>query len=191
MNQLAEAIASYLDRAWSSLAPRLRGRSDGGYSPATVLPTPAAARDWFEEFEKDPTWERLVQTCAHILSEEGQDTYALAALRYLDRTPMRAGLVNDPTTYPWSSCAAYALGTPNRVLTLHPSYLVLSPYAKVRQRQYCTLLAPSEDPRADARDPRWSTQRAVGSPTFMAPYVPRRGRRRIGTMPSQNQEVRP
>ena len=38
---------------------------------------------------------------------------------------------------------------------------------------------------------RWSTQRAVGSPTFVAPYVPRRGRRRIGTMPSQNQEVRP
>jgi hypothetical protein len=37
---------------------------------------------------------------------------------------------------------------------------------------------------------RWSTQRAVGSPAFMAPYVPGRGRRRIGTMPSQNHEVR-
>jgi REP element-mobilizing transposase RayT len=30
-----------------------------------------------------------------------------------------------------------------------------------------------------------------GSPAFMAPYVPRRGRRRIGPMPTQNQEVRP
>ncbi len=38
---------------------------------------------------------------------------------------------------------------------------------------------------------RWSTQRAVGSPAFMALYVPRRDRRRIGIMPSQNQEVRP
>ena len=119
------------------------------------------------------------------------DTYALAALRYLDRNPVRAGLVTDPTTYPWSSCAAYALGTPNRVITFHPSYLALSPYAKVRQRQYRTLLAPSADPRADARDARWTTQRAVGSPAFMAPYVPRRGRRRIETMPSQNQEVKP
>jgi hypothetical protein len=36
----------------------------------------------------------------------------------------------------------------------------------------------------------WSTQRAVGSPAFVAPYVPRRGRRRIGTMPSQNHEAR-
>ncbi|HLA80522.1 MAG TPA: hypothetical protein VJP78_02670, partial [Thermoleophilia bacterium] len=60
-------------------------------------------------------WERRYRSC---LVEE--DTYALAALRYLDRNPVRAGLVNDPMTYPWSSCAAYALGTPNRVLTLHP-----------------------------------------------------------------------
>ena len=70
------------------------------------------------------------------------------------------------------------------------AYLGLSRSAKVRQRQYRTLLAPNEDPRADARDPHWSTQRAVGSPAFMAPCVPRRGRRRIGFMPSQNQEVR-
>lgn len=34
----------------------------------------------------------------------------------------------------------------NYVNTLHPSYLALSPYAKVR-RQYRTLLAPSEAPR--------------------------------------------
>ena len=116
----------------------------------------------------------------------------MAALRYLDRNTVRAGLVHDPTTYPWSSCAAYALGRPNRVVTVHPSYLALSPYAKVRQRQYRSLLAPRADPRADARDPRLSTQRAVESPAFMVPYVPRRrGRPRIGTMPSQNHEVKP
>lgn len=127
--------------------------------------------------------ERRSRSC---LVEE--DTSAVAALRSLDRNALRAGLVNDPTTYPRSSCAAYALGTPNRVITFHPSYLALSPYAKVRQRQYRTLLAPSADPQADAP---WTTQRAVGSPAFMAPYVPRRGRRRIETMPSQNQEVKP
>ena len=131
-------------------------------------------------------WERRYRSC---LVEE--DTYVLAALRYLDRNAVRAGLVTDPTTYQWSSCAAYALGTPNRVITLHPSYLALSPYAKVRQRQYRTLLAPSQDPQADARDARWTTQRAVGSPTFMAPYVSRRGRRRIGTRLTQDQEFKP
>ncbi len=129
-------------------------------------------------------WERRYRSC---LVEA--DPYALAALRYLDRNPVRAGLVNDPTTYEWSSRAAYALGTPHRVITFHPSYLALSPYAEVRQRQYRTLLAPSADPQADARDPRWTTQRAIGSPAFMARYVPRRGRRRLETMPSQNHEV--
>ena len=127
----------------------------------------------------------------HVVARCNNREFYLAALRYLDRNAVRAGLVKDPTTYPWSSCAAYALGTPNRVIAFHPSYLALSPYAKVRQRQYRTLLAPSEDPRADARDPRWTTQRAVGSPALMGPYVRRRGRRRIETMPSQNQEVNP
>jgi hypothetical protein len=131
-------------------------------------------------------WERRYRAC---LVEA--DPYALAALRYLDRNPVRAGLVDDPTTYEWSSCAAYALGTPNRVITFHPSYLALSPYAKVRLRQYRTLLAPSADPHADTHDPRWTTQRAIGSPAFMTPYVPRRGCRRIGPMPSQNHEVTP
>jgi putative transposase len=132
-------------------------------------------------------WERRYRAC---LIED--DPYALAALRYLDRNPVRAGLVADPPMYPWSSCAAYAFGTPNRVVAFHPSYLALSPYARVRQRQYRTLLAPSADPRADVRDPRWSTQRAVGSPSFMTPYLPRRrGRPRIATRPSQNQKVRP
>lgn len=115
----------------------------------------------------------------------------MAALRYLDRNAVRAGLVKDPTTYPWSRCAAYALGTSNPVITLHPRYLALRPYAKERQRQYRTLLAPTADPPAEARDARWTTQRAVGSPAFMASYVPRWGRRRMETLPLRNQEVSP
>jgi len=117
------------------------------------------------------------------------DLYALAALRYLDRNPVRAGLFEDPATYPWSSCAAYALGTPNPLITFHPSYLGLSPYPKIRQRQYRTFLAPSPDPTADARDPRWSTQRAVGTAAFVSRYTPRRGRRRIVSVPEQIQAL--
>ena len=49
-------------------------------------------------------WERRYRAC--VVED---DLYALAALRYLDRNPVRAGLVADPATYPWSSCAAYAL----------------------------------------------------------------------------------
>lgn len=116
-------------------------------------------------------WERRYHAC---LVEE--DTYALAALRYLDRNPVRAGVVEDPTAYAWSSCAAYAWGRTNPLVTWHPSYLALSAYPKVRQRHYRNLLASSTDPRADARDPRWTTRRAIGSPAFMARFIRRRGR---------------
>ena len=84
----------------------------------------------------------------------------LAALRYLDRNPIRAALVKDSTTYPWSGCAAYALGTPNPLIRFHPTNLTLSRCPKARQRHHRTLLAASEDPRADARDPRWTTEGA-------------------------------
>jgi len=130
-------------------------------------------------------WERRYSAC--LVEDEA---YVLAALRYLDRNAVRAGLVDEPAAYPWSSCAAYAVGAPNPLIAFHPSYLALSPYSKVRQRHYRTLLAPSNEPIADGRDPRWTTQRAVGSPAFMARYAPRRrGRPKSGAMPSQNQEL--
>jgi putative transposase len=108
-------------------------------------------------------WEQRYHAC--VVED---DTYALAALRYLDRNPVRAGLVQDPVTYPWSSCAAYTQGTADPLITLHPSYLALSAYPRVRQRKYRQLLQPGVDPLADGRDPRWTTTRAVGSPAFLA-----------------------
>jgi putative transposase len=130
-------------------------------------------------------WERRYRAC---LVED--DQYALAALRYLDRNPVRAGLGADPAAYPWSSCAAYALGTPNPLITFHPSYLGLSPYPAVRQRHYRALLAPSPDPKMDVRDPRWSTQRAVGTAAFVARHTPRQARRRIVPVPAHIQALR-
>ena len=98
----------------------------------------------------------------------------------------------DTPLDPLSSCAAYPLGTLKPLDTIQSSSLGLSPYAEIHSRQYRTFLAPSEDPWADARDPRGSTQRAMGNPAFMAPSVRRRrGRPKVGAMPSQNQQVRP
>ncbi len=130
-------------------------------------------------------WERRHWAC---LVED--DLYVLAALRYLDRNPVRAGLVEDPATYPWSSCATYACGTSNPLVTSHPSYLGLSPHPKVRQRHYRTLLLPSPDPRTDAQDPRWTTQRVVGSAAFLQRHLPPRARRKVVSVPPQIQAVR-
>jgi hypothetical protein len=50
-------------------------------------------------------------------------------------------------------------------------------------------LAMPRAPRPDARDPRWTTQRAVGSAGFVARYVPPRGRRKIIPVPPQIQAL--
>lgn len=41
------------------------------------------------------------------------EAYTVAALRYLDRNPVRAGFGEDPIAYPWSNCGAYACGLPH------------------------------------------------------------------------------
>ena len=50
---------------------------------------------------------------------------------------------------------------------------LLHPVLRVAMPQTPRLVAPSADLRADARDPRRTSQRAVGSPVFVARYVPR------------------
>jgi len=40
----------------------------------------------------------------------------------------------------------------NPMITFHPSFLALGPYAKVRQRHYRTMLTPGADAAADGRD---------------------------------------
>jgi putative transposase len=130
-------------------------------------------------------WERRYR--ASLVED---DLYALAALRYMDRNPVRAGLVEDPTRYEWSSCATYAKGTAKALVTFHPSYLALSRYARVRQKHYRAFLAPSADPKFDAKDPRWTMQRAVGSLEFLRRHLSSRGRRKSIPLPEGIRKLR-
>jgi len=129
-------------------------------------------------------WERRFRAC---LVED--DLYALAALRYMDRNPVRAGIVEDPATYAWSSCASYVLGAANRLIQFHPGYLGLSTYAKVRQRHYRAILAPSPEPHLDDRDSRWTSQRAVGRSEFLKRHHPSGRRQGIIPLPEQIRKV--
>ena len=106
------------------------------------------------------------------------DPYVLAALRYLDRNPVRAGIVEDPTAYPWSSCAAYSLGTENPLVTYHPTYLGLGDSSEARSRKYRDLVTTVTDLELEGRDPRWTESRAVGSSDFLARFAQRRARSR-------------
>ncbi len=70
---------------------------------------------------------------------------------------------------------SHALGPPSRLISFPPSYLALRPDPQVRQRQSRALFLACADPRRDARDPRWTTQRAVSSPAFLKRSSPHGG----------------
>jgi len=47
------------------------------------------------------------------------ENYLLTCHRYIELNPVRAGLVNHPLDYPWSSHAHYATGASNSLITRH------------------------------------------------------------------------
>jgi len=48
------------------------------------------------------------------------ERYLLAATRYVELNPVRAGMVADPEAYPWSSAAAHIAGIGNALVNVKP-----------------------------------------------------------------------
>ncbi|KAA6186928.1 transposase [Thiohalocapsa marina] len=66
------------------------------------------------------------------------DAYLLAACRYIELNPVRAGLVAGPDEYDWSSHAANALGNEDELVQPHAVYRQLGRSAKARRDAYRT-----------------------------------------------------
>jgi len=65
-------------------------------------------------------WEGRFRSC---LTQE--ETYLLACHRHIELNPVRAGMVEHPAEYRWSSCCANAQGEADALLSPHPLYLAL------------------------------------------------------------------
>jgi putative transposase len=62
--------------------------------------------------------------------------YLLACMRYIEMNPVRAGMVDHPAKYRWSSYAANALGVSNAILYQHEEYIGLGVSTVHRQKVY-------------------------------------------------------
>jgi putative transposase len=82
---------------------------------------------------------------ASIVQEEG---YLLTCYRYIELNPVRAGMVEEPREYRWSSYRANALGEANPMLSHHEVYRALGRNASQRQAAYRDLVATQLDPDA-------------------------------------------
>ncbi len=76
------------------------------------------------------------------------ETHLLNCQRYIELNPLRAGLVEDPAHYRWTSYRHYGLGQPNAQLTPHAVYLALGRNDKERQTAYCGLIRAQLDQEA-------------------------------------------
>lgn len=96
------------------------------------------------------------------------ERYLLACLRYIELNPVRAGLVELPQHYRWSSCAHHVGMTVDPLITDHALVWALgnTPYA--RQSAYRALLEEPL-PASDVDSLRAATNRgrALGSTEFL------------------------
>jgi putative transposase len=56
----------------------------------------------FQNDNRGHVWEERYYSCSL------DDAHFVHAMRYVDRNPVRAGLVTDPVNYPWSSARAHS-----------------------------------------------------------------------------------
>jgi len=73
------------------------------------------------------------------------DAFLLPVCRYVEMNPVRAGLVEMPSAYDWSSHPANALGTDDPLVSPHATYLALASDAATRQAVYAEGFAAPQD----------------------------------------------
>ncbi len=73
------------------------------------------------------------------------DAYLLTCQRYIELNPVRAGMVDEPAHYRWSSYRSNALGQADPLLTPHTLYLSLDAKQDRRETSYRALFANEID----------------------------------------------
>jgi putative transposase len=68
------------------------------------------------------------------------DIYLLDCGRYIERNPVRAAIVRDPSQYKWSSYNFYINGRPDDLVTVDPMYLTLADDENDRRKIYSQYL---------------------------------------------------
>jgi len=90
-------------------------------------------------------WESRYRSCL-----VQQDTYLMACYRYIELNPVRAGIVQNPSRYQWSSYRHNGLGKTSELLSPHQLYLDLGRTDSERRAGYLSLFA--DELRAELLD---------------------------------------
>ncbi|WP_165075057.1 REP-associated tyrosine transposase [Paludisphaera rhizosphaerae] len=117
-------------------------RPEEGVSISRVLQSLTVTHTW--------RYHRRRRTSGHVwqgrfkspvVQDEG---HLLTVLRYIEANPLRAGMVEDPTTYRWSSAPAHATGLANPLLAPFPEWDALGRDERSRQSAWRRKLRGSQ-----------------------------------------------
>lgn len=86
-------------------------------------------------------WEGRFRSC--LMQEE---SYVLACYRYIELNPVRAGMVEHPAEYRWSSYRVNAQAERSELIERHPLYMALSGEESSRAESYRELFRHQLDP---------------------------------------------
>jgi len=107
-------------------------------------------------------WEGRYRSCL-VQSDE----YLLELYRYIELNPVRAGMVQEPSEYSWSSYRCNGLGKQSDLLTAHAVYLSINDNVNLRQADYRALFVHHVEPKM-IEDIRKATNKglALGNEQF-------------------------
>jgi putative transposase len=107
-----------------------------------------------------------------------QDAYLLTCQRYIEMNPVRAGMVNHPGEYKWSSYQTNGQGHPSALITCHSIYHDLGVDAAERTAAYRELFRHELEPREVDRIRKATNGNfALGSSRFQEEISSMLGRR--------------
>ena len=108
-------------------------------------------------------WEGRFRSC--LMEDEA---YVLACYRYIELNPVRAGMVDSPAQYRWSSYHFNAHGDANALCVGHRLYQALAGDAASRQVAYRALIQLATDPdQVDRLRAATNGNFALGSAPFV------------------------
>lgn len=83
-----------------------------------------------------PTAAPATYESRHKASLVDAERHLLACYRYIELNPARAGMVEHPADYPWSSYRANAYGEAESIVTAHPRFIALAKTAEAGRQAY-------------------------------------------------------
>lgn len=86
-------------------------------------------------------WEGRFRSC---LAQD--ESYVLACYRYIELNPVRAGIVEHPAEYLWSSYHANGQGKADDLITPHADYLGLGAVPALRRQAYREIFRTQMEP---------------------------------------------